>query len=352
MRACGQARRSRSPSATYASARSSSSDPPRSESSGTPRPDDCAPCGSCRCSLRTSTHGELHAARRATRRSSFRRQAAACGHGMTGRTGSGGVSDPRRPRQRRGRPPIRPTTQLLLAAALRRPHDHRGRAPGGARPVDEPGHLPARDRRAGRHRAGPGRRADPTRPREPRTRFVPAGPGASARRCGKEAESLLMAASRRPDSTRGTPSLRAKNGRHTPAYVSARQHTKTPAYDPQRRIGQIGSRTLASAQAGMLVCAECARCADRADDRRGCRRAGSRGGAGPGREGERSQARALAAAGPPHWRVPASRAAAGGRGAWRRARVLDRRRARWGADGSLRQPPRGVLSVVRARVPR
>jgi hypothetical protein len=102
----------------------------------------------------------------------------------------------------------------------------------------------------------------------------------------------------------------------------------------------------------MLVCAECARWADRADDRRSRRRAGSRDCAGPGREGERPQARALAAAGPPHWRVPASRAAAGGRGAWRRARVLDRRRARWGADGSLRQPARGALPELRARVPR
>jgi hypothetical protein len=39
---------------------------------------------------------------------------------------------------------IRPTRQLLLAAALRGPHDRRGRTPVGARPVDEPGHLPAR----------------------------------------------------------------------------------------------------------------------------------------------------------------------------------------------------------------
>jgi hypothetical protein len=143
-----------------------------------------------------------------------------------------------------------------------------------------------------------------------------------------------------------TSSLQAKNRRRPPAYASTCQHTKMPAYRDRRRIGHLGSWMLASARAGMLVCAECARWTDGVDDCRDCRWAGSRDRPRPGREGERPQARALAAAGPPHGRVPASGAAAWGRGAWRRAGVLDRRRARRGVDGALRQSPGGVLSVV------
>jgi hypothetical protein len=91
----------------------------------------------------------------------------------------------------------------------------------------------------------------------------------------------------------GTSSLSAKNGCALPAYASTRQHIKTPAYGDRRRIGHVGSRMLASAGAGMLVCAQCARCGGASpsrawgpgDDRRGRRRAGPRDCARSGRQG-------------------------------------------------------------------
>jgi hypothetical protein len=91
----------------------------------------------------------------------------------------------------------------------------------------------------------------------------------------------------------GTSSLSAKNGRRAPAYVSMRQHMKMPAYGDRRQTGHVSWRMLASAGAGMLVCAECARCGGTstprpwglADDRCGRRRAGSGDCAWPGRQG-------------------------------------------------------------------
>jgi hypothetical protein len=50
-----------------------------------------------------------------------------------------------------------------------------------------------------------------------------------------------------------------KNGRRASAYAGTRQHIKTPAYGNQHRIVHVCPRWLASARAGMLVCAESAR---------------------------------------------------------------------------------------------
>jgi hypothetical protein len=91
-----------------------------------------------------------------------------------------------------------------------------------------------------------------------------------------------------------TSSLQAKNGLRAPAYACMRQHMKIPAYGDRRRADHVGSRMLASAHAGMLVCAECARCGGASpsrvwgpgDDCRGRRRAGPGDCARSGRAGE------------------------------------------------------------------
>jgi hypothetical protein len=102
----------------------------------------------------------------------------------------------------------------------------------------------------------------------------------------------------------------SQNGRSAPAYASMRQHMKTSADGDPGRIGSVSSRMLASARAGMLVCA--------AHPHRGP-------GAAP-------------------MTVAALRRAGSGDGAWPGARASDHQRERWlqqvRRTGACRHPVR------------
>ena len=162
-----------------------------------------------------------------------------------------------------------------------------------------------------------------------------------------------------------TPSLRAKNGPRASAYACMRQHKKTPAYG-----AKAGS--FMSARGRWRRQGPGCWCARRVRDTRPIRRyvvhlCHGRGVAPMSAvsvdELDPATVRGLVArASDPSASAGCSRSAARGRAAIRSGCAAScctatsgctrPPRARWRVDGPLRQPPRGVLSVVCARVPR